>query len=187
MVLQIHWDVALLADICFVLGVSADYLLGLQGGKMTENDDEAEQEMILHNLRHCLEPLELVIGVNIVSLFTDNTFVEQIKSIRRECAKQGILVPVVRVKDDTAGEEMGFQIVSYHKVLYEGKLDEIAENFLKYIMEKLSETIYSNYAFILNPDLVKKLVDNLQSAYPATIQGVVPEKISYGLLTEGTE
>ena len=177
-------DVALLADICFVLGVSADYLLGLQGGKMTENGDAAEQEIILHNLRHCLEPLELVIGMNLVSLFTDNAFVEQIKNIRRECAKQGILVPVVRVKDETAVGENGFQIMSYRKVLYEEKLNEISENSLKYMMEKLRETICSNYAFILNPDLVKKLVDNLQSAYPATIQDVVPEKISYGMLTE---
>jgi len=177
-------DVALLADICFVLGVSADYLLGLQGGKMTENGDAAEQEIILRNLRHCLEPLELVIGMNLVSLFADNAFVEQIKNIRRECAKQGILVPVVRVKDDITVGENGFQIVSYRKVLYEEKLNEISENSLQYMMEKLSETIYSNYAVILNPDLVKKLVDNLQSEYPAVIQGIVPEKISYGLLTE---
>lgn len=31
---------------------------------------------------------------------------------------------------------------------------------------------------------MKKLVDNLQSAYPATIQAVVPDKTSYGMLTE---
>lgn len=177
-------DVALLADICFVLGVSADYLLGTQHTNITENGDEAEQEMILRNLRHCLEPLELVIGMNLISLFTGNVFVEHIRNIRRECAKQGILVPVVRVKDDITVGENGFQIVSYRKVLYEEKLNEISENSLKYMMEKLRETICSNYAFILNPDLVKKLVDNLQSAYPATIQDVVPEKISYGMLTE---
>ena len=63
-------------------------------------------------------------------------------------------------------------------------LGESAEISLTYIMKKLSELICSNYAFILSPDLVKKLVDNLQSEYPAAIQGVVPEKISYGLLTE---
>ena len=177
-------DVALLADICFVLGVSADYVLGTQQTNITENGDEEEQTIILNNLRHCLEPLELVIGTGLVTLFTDNSYMEHIKKLRRKFSEQGILVPVVHVKDDMTVGKNGFQILSYRKVLYEEALDGIAEDALTYIMAKLSETIESNYAHILNPDLVKKLVDNLQSAYPATIQDVVPEKISYGMLTE---
>ncbi|MBS7339145.1 MAG: helix-turn-helix domain-containing protein [Lachnospiraceae bacterium] len=34
------------------------------------------------------------------------------------------------------------------------------------------------------PDIMKNLTDNLQMAYPALVEGVVPEKLSYGLLTE---
>lgn len=177
-------DVALLADICFVLGVSADYVLGTQHTNITENGDEEEQTIIFSNLRHCLEPLELVIGTGLVTLFADNSYMEHIKKLRRKFSEQGILVPVVHVKDDMTIEKNGFQILSYRKVLYEESLDGMAEDALTYMMTKLSETIESNYAHILNPDLVKKLVDNLQSAYPATIQAVVPDKISYGMLTE---
>jgi hypothetical protein len=49
---------------------------------------------------------------------------------------------------------------------------------------KLEETIQNKYHEILYPDLLKNIVDNLRFEYPALIEDIVPEKISYGLLTE---
>ena len=53
-----------------------------------------------------------------------------------------------------------------------------------YIVECLEKTVRENYAHILNRDLVKDMVENLQKKYPALIRGVVPERISYGYLTD---
>lgn len=51
-------------------------------------------------------------------------------------------------------------------------------------MEKLGSVVKENYAHILNAQIVKILTDNLKIAYPAQIEGIVPEKISYSLLLE---
>ena len=48
----------------------------------------------------------------------------------------------------------------------------------------MEETIQNKYHEILYPDLLKNIVDNLRFEYPALIEDIVPEKISYGLLTE---
>lgn len=48
----------------------------------------------------------------------------------------------------------------------------------------MERIVRENYAKILNRDLVKSMVDNLQKKYPALIVGTVPERISYGLLTD---
>ena len=44
--------------------------------------------------------------------------------------------------------------------------------------------VRENYADILNRDIVKELVDNLRIKYPALVNETVPERISYGLLTD---
>lgn len=52
------------------------------------------------------------------------------------------------------------------------------------MLGRLEETVRGSYHEILYPNLVKDMVDNLKVRYPALIEGIVPEKISYGLLTE---
>ena len=76
------------------------------------------------------------------------------------------------------------QIVSYHKVLYEEIIAEITENTGREIIEKLGSVVKENYAHVLNAQIVKILTDNLKISYPAQIEGIVPEKISYSLLLE---
>ena len=51
----------------------------------------------------------------------------------------------------------------------------------------MGECIWEKYDEVLSPDIVKSLVDNLKVSYPALIEGVVPEKISYGFLTDITK
>ncbi|MBP3703382.1 MAG: helix-turn-helix transcriptional regulator, partial [Lachnospiraceae bacterium] len=52
-------DTALLADLCRVLGVSADYLLSTERQKITENEDSQAEDIIRKKLRNCCEPLIL--------------------------------------------------------------------------------------------------------------------------------
>lgn len=177
-------DVALLTDLCQVLGCSADLLLGVGTVKITENSDETAQNEIWDNLRNCLEPLELTFGEELVPVFMDNPYIEHIIRVRKNLSREGILMPLVRVRDDLELEPRKFTILSYRKELYGETITEDTQPDCRYIMDCLEKTVRENYAGILNRDLVKDMVDNLQKKYPALISETVPVKISYGLLTD---
>lgn len=177
-------DVTLLADLCSILGCSADYLLGTMTEKITENDDEKSQNEIWANLRNCLEPLELSFGKNLVPAFIDKFFVGDIVEARKHLSKEGILMPLVRIKDDLQLAPNEFVILSYGKELHREKVKEITDFTSKSIVKTLEQVVRYNYAEILNRDMVRDMVENLQKKYPALISETVPTKISYGFLTD---
>lgn len=96
-------------------------------------------------------------------------------------------MPIVKVKDHFFLKKNEFMILSYENVLYEEELDSIDEHSLEYIIEKLGWITKNKYAEIISVDILKKLTDNLKIEYPALIEGIVPERISYGLLLEVTK
>ncbi len=177
-------DLVILTDLCRILGVSADYMLGTESGKITENGDNKIQDEIWRRLRNCMEPLELVFGKDLVSAFSDDSFTELIVEWRRKLADEGILMPVVRVRDQFLLEPNEFMVLSYQKVLYSEQIEQVNENTCEYMIAQLGKTVREKYADILNRDLVKGLTDNLGIKYPALIAGTVPERISYGILTD---
>ena len=177
-------DIMMLASICSVLEVSSEYLLGIGTHRITEDGNEKIQNEIWRNLREGLEPLELIFGTEIVPAFQDNRFVEKVADIRVNLSKEGILMPIIHIKDMVCMKPKEFMILSYQNVLHDETIETVGEDAVAYILERLEETVREKYSEILNVDLMKNLVDNLKIKYPALIEGVVPEKISYGLLTE---
>lgn len=177
-------DISMLADISRLLEVSTDYLLGLGAREEKGDDQKAMQLEIGNNLRSCMEATELIFGAKLVSLFMDNKFTPKILEIRRRLSYNGILMPIVRLRDNTTLQEQEFMIVAYHNVLYSETLENVDEGTLDYMLQKLEEVVREKYYEILSPDIVKNLVDNLKTEYPALIEGVVPERIPYSLLTE---
>ncbi|MCM1025228.1 MAG: FHIPEP family type III secretion protein [Roseburia sp.] len=176
-------DLGMLAEICGQLGTGADYLLGIAGGGITEDGDQKAQGEILKFLRGSLNPLQLLIGLELVPLFRDGGFVEKVGGKRRELAAEGILMPVLRIMDQMLLNPKEFMIVAYDNVLYHETLKELPEN-PDYIIGKLGEIVRSRYDEILNADILKQMTDNLRAEYPALITDIVPEKISYGLLLD---
>lgn len=61
---------------------------------------------------------------------------------------------------------------------------DLVQIFLKHMIQILGSIVRENYGEVLSRDLMKDLTDNLKLSHPALIEGVVPEKISYGLLQE---
>ncbi len=177
-------DISMLADISRLLDVSTDYLLGIgmQDGK--GDSERALQLEIGNNLNICMEPLELIFGVKVVSVFLDNKFVPKILEMRRQLSRSGILLPIVRIRDDMMLSEQEFMILAHHNVLYCETLETIDEGTVDYMFQKLEKMVREKYYEILDPDIVKNLVDNLKIRHPALIEGVVPERIPYSLLTE---
>ena len=114
---QSYSDVWLLKDICMVLDVSADSLLGNERQKISEDGDEEIQREIWRNLQSCLEPLELIFGKSLVEFFVDGGFIEYITNIRKKLSNEGILMPIVRIRDEMQLEDNEFMILSYDKSL----------------------------------------------------------------------
>ena len=177
-------DISMICSICGVLDISADYLLGTGAGKITEDGNAKTQERILHSLRNCLEPLKILIGAEVVPEFLDNRFVDNISLLRQKLATEGIMLPIVRIMDEQNIGAKEYYFLAYENVLYKETLDEIGEETVDYIVRKLEETARTMYAEILNADIIKNLTDNLKIRFPALIEGIVPEKISYGLLLD---
>ena len=192
-------DISMLADLAGILEVSADWLLGLceePEPKMAETNPagvfapdfiQKTQSEISKRLRGSLAPIELVFGMGLVPAFQeDDSFVELICDMRKRMAGEGIWVPIIRLRDDShpALGKKEFMVLSFHNVLYSEVLETVDGKTVEYMIGKLEETIRNKYHEILYPDLLKDIVDNLKVEYPALIEDIVPEKISYGLLTE---
>lgn len=177
-------DVTILQDICRILNISADYLLNIESGQISENYDTRVCQQVMAILRNCDEPVSIQFGEGFLELFMQTTWKEHVVEQRNRLAGEGFLLPTVRVMDQLRLEKNEIQIVSYHKILYKEIITEITENTDKEIIEKLGNVVRENYAHILNAQIVKILTDNLKIAYPAQIEGIIPEKISYSLLLE---
>lgn len=182
-------DTSILPSIARMLEISTDYLLGINQQNTMGGDGCKLQHMIGENLRNALEPLELIFGEELIPLFTDQNYTDEIKELRLRLSREGFLLPVFRIRDELRLENREFMILSYGNVLCSEKLACEGEkcgdeNSLRHIIERLGSCIREKYYEILNPDLLKGLVDNLKIKYPVLIEGVISEKISYGLLTD---
>lgn len=186
-----HWernqslpDITIFQDICRILNISADYLLNIESAQISENYDTEVFHQVMAILRSCDEPVSLQFGEGFLELFMQNTWKEYVVEQRNHLAVEGFLLPTVKVMDQLRLNKNEIQIVSYHKVLYKEIIAEITENTGREIIEKLGSVVKENYAHVLNAQIVKILTDNLKISYPAQIEGIVPEKISYSLLLE---
>lgn len=177
-------DTSMLPDIARILEISADYLLGINRQNIAGKSGHDIQDIIGENLRNSLEPLELIFGKELLPLFMDKNYVDEIKDLRYKLSYEGFLLPVFRIRDELKLNGLEFMVLSYRHVLYAERLACIDETTLHYMIEKIGDCIQRKYFEIVNPDLLKGMVDNLRIKYPILIEGVVPDHISYNLLTD---
>lgn len=69
-------DISILSDLCRLLNVSSDLLLGLDYKNFTEDNDAKTQDVILRNLGICLDPAAIIFGVDLVQVFTDSPYAD---------------------------------------------------------------------------------------------------------------
>lgn len=180
---QSYPDINTFVELCRNLQISADVLLETECGNLSEKKDAIINDEIRKILRDGEEPFVLEFGVDIMQLFImDDSYVERTHNIRKELAKIGILLPVVRIRDNTELKETEFLFQSYHRVLHREVLETVNEETMDKIFSRLKETVKKHYGYILNEDIVKMMVDNLRIKYPALISNVIPEIIPYSTL-----
>ncbi len=175
-------DILIFAQLCRILNVSADLLLETECGNLSESSDIAINAEIRKILRDSEEPFVLEIGEGFVDVFTKHLDVKYIDRQRKKLAGIGMLMPVLHIRDNLALKPNEFMIQSYHRVLYSEEVKVIDEHTFEYIAEKTGAVAREKYDYILNKDIVRILVENLKTEYPAVADHVVPEVISYSLL-----
>lgn len=170
-------DVSLLGGICTVLGVSANILLGLDD-KVVEDGNPLEEEEIKSNL--IAEPLVIEFSETLINLICEGLNTATVHDCRKKLASErGILLPIVRFRDNCGLEKNAYQILSYEKVILSGSTEPDDKAFFSRIMNDIENYCIKNYAEIINTNIVKTLIDNLKTRYPGVVDNIVPEKISY--------
>ena len=167
-------DVSILAGISSVLGISVDALLGIED-EIVESGDCLAGAEIRTNL--IAEPLMLEFGKNIIPVIIDGLQTDYVNEKRRELAKNtGMLMPLLRLRDNVKLEDDAFRILVYDEVMDGGNAAELGYQEL---IDKVADCCEKNYARILNKQLVKVMIDNLKKQFPGVADGLIPEKISY--------
>lgn len=177
-------DMDLFCTIAQVLDCSTDYLLSVEAtNRLTENDDKTARNRLLQNI--LAEPFVFETGSGLVDLLIEekNNEFKGIQSIREKMAeKYGILIPLVRIRDNNELEEFEYRFLSYDKVIKNKTVSSKKAVTMENIYAELEEAYLSNYSQILNRQIVRTLVDNLADKYPAVVKGVIPDKISLSIL-----
>lgn len=173
-------DIGILRSLCQALSAGADYLLGLEDKKITEFDDPQIQNEIWWNLRHSLDPLAIEFGEDIVAAYVDNKFVKTAYDLRLRLSTEGILMPIVKLRDWTKLQPREYIITAYDNILYHEIIADGQPISAEYMFEKLEAVVRNHYGEILNVDLIKDLTDNLRINHSALIDGIIPDKVPYG-------
>ena len=176
-------DISLVEGICKVLGISANALLGIEGcDKVVENSDIVMEREIKNNL--FAEPLVVEFGSGVIPCIVAGLETDYVNQCRKTLVKEtGILLPVLRLRDNVELEELEVRILSYDKILWQCALEEICEDTYKELYKKIIDEVVElckkNYDALLNKHLVKQLIEQLKEAYPGVADELVPERISY--------
>ena len=99
---------------------------------------------------------------------------------RKELVMQtGMLMPILKIKDNLELEKNAYRILSYDKEIFSDKVNDIDDAVYKSMIEQMTGVCRDNYATIINKQIVKLMIDNLKEQFPGIADGLVPEKISY--------
>jgi flagellar biosynthesis component FlhA len=172
-------DISLINGICSILDADANEILNITPkSHITENDDIIVQKKLLSYL--CAEPVKIIFGKDIIPVFVEGLKTKYISDKRLHIAgEEGILIPIMRITDDINLKDKEYRIISYDRVLYKEELKVIDETTFVFMIDKLFQICVENYAFILNKQIVKTLIDNVKTTYPGVANDIIPEKISY--------
>ena len=171
-------DVTLIEGICHVLDITPNVLLGFAENKVVEDNDLIAAENIQNQI--IAEPLVLEFGEALVPCVITGMEENYVNRKREELAlRTGMLLPIMRIRDNLELKKDIFRILSYDKVIYEGRTVDVGKAGYHDMIDHVIRVCEENYAQILNKQIVKIMIDNVKRLYPGVAEGVIPEKISY--------
>lgn len=170
-------DVSLIGSICTILGIGANTLLGLEESVVENNNIYAQTE-IKSNM--FAEPLVLLFSSDLIPVVCAGIETDYINEKRIELIKRtGMLLPILRLRDDVSLDSNTYRIISYDHFLLESHAETTNDNIFKSMIDDVISCCEKNYATILNKHLVKLMLDNLNELYPGIMEDLIPNKITY--------
>ena len=170
-------DLSIAKDICNVLKINANKLLGVEE-KVVENGNPSDDIEIKNNL--IAEPLVLEFAAAVIPCVVSGLQTDYVNQKRLELVKRfGILIPFIRLRDNAELGGKAYRILSYDEILQEGTVADCDDNAYREMIDSVFANGQSNYAKIINKQIVKTMIDNLKENYPGVAEGLVPEIISY--------
>ncbi len=167
-----------------ILDCSVDYLLHRERKKdrLTENGDDAQKKLLLNNI--LAEPVVVEAGSGLIPLLEqeNRSQFNSIRNLRMKLATNyGILLPVIRVRDNVELGKQEYTISVYDKLIYTAAAEGEKFSFSD-ICNSLETVCIENYDKIMNHQMVQTLLDNVEEKYPAVVKGIIPDKISLALI-----
>lgn len=171
-------DLSLIEGICTILQINANVLLGINDHRVIENNNTAMEREIKNNM--FAEPLTIEFGEAVISYVAAGLKTDYVNLKRKELVRDtGILMPLIHMRDNIEMEKNAYRILSYDKVFRQGMIEAGDEEVYASIINQTVQVCKENYAWILNKQIVKTMIDNIKELYPGIADGLVPEKISY--------
>lgn len=171
-------DVALTEGICRVLNITPNMLFGFAENKVVEDDDLIVAQKIQNQM--IAEPLVLEFGEDLISCVVSSDIHGYVNQKRESLAmRTGMLLPIMRIRDNLGLEKNAFRILSYDKVVYEEQTEDTGDAGYRNMIDRAVSACEENYDKILNKHLVKIMIDNVKRLYPGIVEGLIPEKITY--------
>ena len=171
-------DITLIPNICKLLKVHADMLLGIDMLSLSDNKSMAEEREIKQNL--IAEPLRIEVGLGLISCISQGLETDYVHLCRKRLAAEtGMLLPVLRILDNVDYAKNEVRILSYDQVLLQKTYSDISVQAYHAIIDEAVRLCRENYDSILNKQLVKTMLDNLHEQYPGVLDGLVPDRVGY--------
>ncbi len=171
-------DITLVEGICRILDLSANTLLGIDNNKVVENRNLLMEKEIRNNMY--AEPLLIDFGLETIPCIAEGLKTDYINQKRKELVQDtGMLLPLIRLKDNWKLKDREVRILSYDRVLWVKEFERTDENTFHQIIDQVITECIQHYAEIINKQVIKTMVDNLKKLYPGIADGLIPEKISY--------
>lgn len=176
-------DTSLLPGICRVLHLEANQLLGIDAQPIEElHNPDTEREIRGYLIA---EPLAILFGSELIPCIAAGLETDYVNECRKRLAKEtGMLLALLRLRDESTLAPREFCITSYDKILYRQEVETIEDGLYQRIIDQTVAECRSHYDTILNKQLVRALIDNVKQMFPGVADGLVPEKISYLTVTE---
>ena len=126
------------------------------------------------------EPLRIEVGVALISCIAEGLKTDYVNKCRKKLAAEtGMLLPILRIRDSLHLSEKEVCITSYDQVLLQKEYVQPDEHTFYAVIDETVRLCRENYDRLLNKQIVKSLLDNLQEQYPGTLDGLVPDRAGY--------
>ncbi|MEN6458350.1 MAG: flagellar biosynthesis protein FlhA [Thermoguttaceae bacterium] len=131
-----------------------------------------------------VDPMELELGVGLLrlaDLHRGGDLLERIGRVRQSVAADiGIILPKVRVRDNTRLSQYQYRIKIADQVVAQATIDGSVVEPGNAISAQLGETVRRHADELLSRDAVKHLVDQLRETSPAAVDELIPGLLKLG-------